>query len=264
MNQEQVKKTLLEVHPSDEYFSVVFTGKKSRKVDGLYYPDKREILIHNKNMETEDEILYTALHEYAHHLHFTGGGIPVSRRSHTREFWNIFHKLLETAETKGLLKNVFRINPKFVALTQKIKEQYMEKNGTLMQEFGRLLCDALHLCEEYHVSFEDYVDREIGLYRHSAKTLMNVYKKDIDPALGYENMAALSRIRDDEKRHQAEKAFLSGQSPDRVLHMYKNEEPAKDPFMRLEAERSRLKKTISTLQKKLESIEAELHNISAQ
>ena len=262
MNQDQVKDFLLSIRDTDQYFKVVFTGKASKKVDGLYYPQSHEILIHNKNMETDNEILYTAIHEYAHHLQFCTAGAIVSNRSHTREFWNIFHELLEIAEKKGLLQNIFRSNDEFVKLTQQIKEKYIKENGSLMQEFGKLLCTAVSLCEKYHVSFEDYVDREIGLHRHSAKTLIDVYKKEIDPSIGYENMTAVARIRDKEKRNEAQQAFLEGQSPDRVLHSFSNRLQPEDPLHRLEAEKVRLQKTITTLQKKLESIEDELAHLN--
>ena len=263
MNQDQVKEFLLKVHDTDQYFSVVFTGKSSKKVDGLYFPENHEILIHNKNMESDNEILYTALHEYAHHLQFCTAGALVSRRSHTREFWNIFHELLDAAEKKGMFENIYRSNKEFIELTQRIKEQFIEKNGTLMLEFGQLLCSAVSLCEKYHVSFEDYVDREIGLHRHSAKTLIDVFKKDIDPSIGFENMTSVARIKDAGQRKEAEKAFIDGQSRDRVLHTFTNQTKPSDPMLRLESERLRLQKTISTLQKKLESIEDELAHLSS-
>ena len=88
MNQDQVKEKLLAIEDAPLEFSVIFSGKRSKKVNGLYKPDTREILIHNKNFQggsggekaqgataTADNLLiYTAIHEYAHHLHACARG----------------------------------------------------------------------------------------------------------------------------------------------------------------------------------------------
>ena len=264
MNQDQIKDILLEIEDCSEYFTVTFTGKSSGKVDGLYYPDRREILIHNKNMDTESQILYTAIHEYAHHIHFCSSAMPVSSKSHTRAFWNIFHTLLEKAETKGIYKSGFGQHPDLNALTKRIKEEYIAKNGNLMKEFGGLLLEAAKLCEEYDLSFEDFVCRELGFHRTAANTLMKIYRKDINSSVGYENMAALSRIKDDNLRKQAEDAFISGRSAESVLHKFSptQRKMESDPRMGLESERIRIKKTIETLQKKLDRIESELSHMN--
>jgi len=62
MNQDQVKELLLTLDKNVPDFSVIFSGKMSGKVDGLYYPDRREIIIHNKNFEEDGQLIYTAIH----------------------------------------------------------------------------------------------------------------------------------------------------------------------------------------------------------
>ena len=74
MNQDQVKSILLQVEESPAPFSLVFSGKANKKVNGLYKPDTAEIVLHNKNFESDNQLLYTALHEYAHHLHYQRKG----------------------------------------------------------------------------------------------------------------------------------------------------------------------------------------------
>ena len=86
MNQDQVKSLLLRLDRDAEEFSVTFSGKKSKKVDGLYKPDGREIIIHNENFANDNALIYTAIHEFAHHLHFTGSAAPTSCRAHTEPF----------------------------------------------------------------------------------------------------------------------------------------------------------------------------------
>ena len=82
MNQEQVKAKLLLLKDDVEEFKVTFSGKKSLKVDGLYKPEEREIIIHNRNFTGDSPLMYTAIHEFAHHIQFTTAPSPVSCRSH--------------------------------------------------------------------------------------------------------------------------------------------------------------------------------------
>ena len=81
---------------------MIFSGKKSRKVDGLYKPETREIILHTGNFTTDDELVYTAIHEYAHHLQFTTSAMPISCRAHTTAFWSLFHDAALRGGAHGL------------------------------------------------------------------------------------------------------------------------------------------------------------------
>ena len=90
MNNEQVARALLSVRKTAEPFAVVMSGKKSGKVNGLYKPESREIIIHNKNFALDDELLYTAIHEYAHHISEKSDG-DKSHVAHIERIWgNVF------------------------------------------------------------------------------------------------------------------------------------------------------------------------------
>jgi hypothetical protein len=56
MNNESIKEMLLNIQESELEFSVILTGKDSKRVNGLYKPDTREILLHNKNFKTDNEL----------------------------------------------------------------------------------------------------------------------------------------------------------------------------------------------------------------
>ena len=68
MDNDKIKEMLLNIQESKLEFTVVMTGKESKRVNGLYKPETREILLHNKNFKTDNELIYTAIHEYTHHL----------------------------------------------------------------------------------------------------------------------------------------------------------------------------------------------------
>lgn len=102
MTNEEIKKILLSLEKADIDFSVTQTGKASKKVNGLYTPAMFEIFLHNKNFATENELIYTAIHEYTHHLinckqKKLGIEVKNGGKSHTTEFWAKFDDLLEKA-----------------------------------------------------------------------------------------------------------------------------------------------------------------------
>jgi hypothetical protein len=273
VNQDQVKDLLLSVEDAPEEFSVIFSGKKSRKVNGLYKSESREIIIHNKNFSPDKNggnlLLYTALHEYAHHLHACSRGGTLSSRAHTSEFWTILHGLLEKAETKELYNNVFTRSPELEKLTGLIREKYLRPNGDLVKELGRLLQKARGLCEEIGGRFEDYIDRVLCIPRLSAQTAIKMYNYDLDPSLGADNMRFLAGIRNENDRAGAEQALLAGKSPDSVKTTVWRGGPGgsafsssnEDPKLKLEKEKIRLTKTIATLSRRLEEVKEELNRL---
>jgi hypothetical protein len=265
MNQTQIKDILLQLKEGVEEFTVILSGKKSTKLDGLYKPLTREIIIHNKNTEDQNAIIYTAIHEFAHHIYVTSSIIPVSRRAHTKEYWAVLHGLLDRAEQLKVYANKFKTETDFQTLTVEIKDKFILKNGEMMKEFGKLLLKAYELCNRYDMSFDDYVDRELGLGRTAAKQLIGIYKEDINSEVGYENMKTLSRIRPGEDRSKAEEAFLSGSSPDSVKSQFTpNSSALEDPVLRLQKEKQRIERSIVNFNKRLAEIENALTQISAK
>ncbi|MDR1175609.1 MAG: hypothetical protein LBK83_09105 [Treponema sp.] len=264
MNQDQVKQKLLSIEDAPLEFSLVFSGKQSKKVNGLYKPDSREIIIHNRNFDSSTAagaglLLYTAIHEYAHHLHACSHGGKLPGRAHTSEFWAIFHGLLEKAEKKGIYEDVFSISAELTALTEKIRNNCLAGNGSLVKELGKQLLRASEICREIGARFEDYVDRVLRIPRQAATMAIKIHEYDLKPETGADNMRFLAGIRNDEDRAAAEEALIKGKSPDTVKTALKSG-PAKtiDPRENLEREKLRLERTIASLSKRLEEVNAEL------
>ena len=213
MNQDQTKEILLRLEPQVPDFHLVFTGKASRKVNGLYRPELREILLHNKNFSSDEELIYTAVHEFAHHLHFCSSARPSAYRSHTVVFWSLFHRLLAKAEELGVYKNVFTIEPEFTKLTDEIQNKYLKVNGQLMKDLGQALLQAVQLCGKHHVCFEDYMDRVLCIPRGLAKTVMAAFAQDITPDYGFDHMKTLAGVKDPEVRRDMDLKRREGYSP---------------------------------------------------
>ncbi|MCL1835984.1 MAG: hypothetical protein FWG46_00390 [Treponema sp.] len=265
MNQDQVKQKLLAVEDAPMEFSVVFSGKKSGKVNGLYKVDSREIIIHNRNFDQgktgDNLLLYTSIHEYAHHLHACRQGGKLPSRAHSSEFWAIFHALLEKAEAKKIYVDVFAGSPELADLTETIRKKYLRENGALVKEMGKHLLKAHELCTAIGVRFEDYVDRMLRIPRTAANMAIKMFEYDLNPATGADNMRFLAGIRDPENRQAAEAALIKGKSPDSVkvaIRQKNNDEMPEEPKLRLEKEKARLERTIASLTKRLEEVEKEL------
>ncbi|MDC7223210.1 MAG: hypothetical protein PQJ60_05670 [Spirochaetales bacterium] len=257
MNQDQIKEKLLEIDGDVADFSLIFSGKQSKKVDGLYHPDNHEIVIHNKNFEEDNSLMYTAIHEFAHHVQFTRFAKETTPRAHhTVLFWDIFHKLLKTAEEKGIYINIYETDPRFKDLTDQIKENYLAKNGEIMKEFGKLLIQALDLCQQKHAIFEDYVDRALGMNRTTAKSAMQMFARDVDPAIGFDNMKVVASIKEPKQRQEAVQAFKEGQSQNEVRQAIKESKPEpKMTVKKLESQKKRIQKSIEDMQQRLVDVE---------
>jgi hypothetical protein len=263
MNQDQVKEKLLSIEDAPMEFSLIFSGKQSKRVNGLYKPETREIIIHNRNFsgggkEDDNLLLYTAIHEYAHHLHACARGGTLSCRAHTAEFWAILHNLLEKAEKNGVYKNVFHSSAELTELTETIKEKYLKENGSLLKEMGMHLLKAHELCTAAGGRYEDYLDRVLRIPRQAANLAVRMYQYNLNPEVGPDNMRFLAGIKNEETRMAAETALVKGKSPDTVKLAVRQKPAEEDPKTRLEKEKLRLERTIASLSKRLEEVKEEL------
>ena len=264
MNNDQIKERLLQLRPTDEHFEVILSGKKSKKVNGLYKSETGEIVLHNRNFQTDNELMYTAIHEYAHHLQFTSSPVPVSSRAHTVRFWSLFHGLLDDAEEMGLYRNPFDTIAELEELTREIKERFLGVNGQLMKDLGHLLLRANELCEKHRTSFGDYLDRILNLPRASAQAIMRSHVMDLDPRIGFENMRTLTRVADPERREEAQAALLAGKSPDTIKQGIREPGGKEEPAARLRKERDRLERQIRGLQRRIAKIDEKLGALETQ
>lgn len=268
MENEKIKELLLQIEDTKLEFTVTQTGKESSRVNGLYKPDTHEILLHNKNFKNDMQLIYTAIHEYTHHketedyLAATGGKLPVKgSKVHTAAFWARFHTYLQKAEELGIYKLDLDVSPELKELTEKLRKDYIEANGKLMQEFGRLLAKAHALCEEANIRYEDYLDRVLCLPRKEAQQITKVGQVEVNPAIGFDNMKKVAALKNPGERDSASQQILSGKSPDTVTELMRKKSSGDDPKTKLEKEKNRLEKTIEALQQRLQYVEESLENM---
>lgn len=267
MDNEKIKSILLELENTEIDFSVIQTGKESKRVNGFYQPDTHEIFLHNKNFSSDNQLIYTAVHEYTHHLLTVekqkyDSGYCSACKVHTQGFWAKFGDLLQLAEQKGYYSIGWENSPELKELTEDIKVNYLEKNGKLMQEFGKKLAKAWELCKENNIRYEDYIDRVLCLPRSAEKDIRKVGAVEVNPSIGFENMKTVASVKKKDDRANIEQEFMQGgKSPSSVREMMKQkarERRGDDPKTKLEKERNRLEKTIAQLTQRLEIVEESL------
>ncbi len=267
MTNEEIKEKLLKIADTKIEFSVVQTGKTSARVNGLYDSQTHEILLHNKNFQSDDELLYTAIHEYTHHLETerfleeNGGKLPLKgTRVHSKEFWSRFHSLLLDAEKIGIYKIKLEESEELSELTKKIKTEFIEANGKLMVEFGKLLAKAHELCKKSNIRYEDYLDRVLCLPRSTEKEIRRVSQSGVNPAIGFDNMKSVAGIKNEDERKEAEQEILSG-TPVDAIDALKKKKKDETPREKLEKEKARIEKTIESLKERLQYVEETLETL---
>ncbi|NNM67668.1 MAG: hypothetical protein HKM06_06645 [Spirochaetales bacterium] len=263
MNQDTLHGLLATLRPEVPEFRVILTGKSSRKVHGLYKPETREILLHNKNFTTDHELLYTAIHEFAHHVHFSLPSAPKSSKAHTTEFWAIFHELLTQAKQAGWYRDIFDSDPDFLELTRTLQQDYLKPHGELMKKFGGLLCQAMELCKRHGVPFEDYRDRILGLPRTTTKTAMTAFRWDVPTDRGFDAMKFLSGVAQPQKRLEMTQKLASGETIEQIKFQQRQAPSHQDFPENLEMKKKILKEKILQTEKKLQILFEELKKLES-
>jgi hypothetical protein len=258
MTREQVKERLQKLHQSPIDYTVVFSGKKSRKVNGLYKPGSLEIIIHNLNFvdseggQLEDKLMYTAVHELAHHILMTEQG-QKSRRCHSQQFWETFNDLTDKAEAMGIYKPVASADTQeLIDAARNISRQIAE----LQRKLGEVLIALNESCQKDGVRFEDMAERKAQLSKETVKVCANAARMG-DLGVGADIQAAAAKEKDEEKRAAIIEAGRDGKS---VIQAKKAASPPveRDETLSLIKEKKRLERTIESLTHRIEEIKEQL------
>ena len=102
---EFFKSFLLEIYQCSKPFDLVVVHTKPKTRMGTYNPRTRRIRINDGWGDTE-HCKETAIHEYAHHIHFTEKDKTRKKEDpHGKEFWQIYGQLILLAKQKGLYEH---------------------------------------------------------------------------------------------------------------------------------------------------------------
>lgn len=199
MNQDQVKEALLSLGVSTVDFTLIFSGKASKRVNGLYKPLTREIIIHNKNFKNDNALMFTAIHELVHHIAMTRNLVK-TRTAHPIAFWALFHSLLEIAAKKGVYSDPFEADEDLKAQGQAILV-ILSEQVAIQQRLGAALLTMHGLCEEKGARFDDYLDRHARIPRTDATAAMTAQLELFEdmPSVSPQIVNVMATLKGDER-----------------------------------------------------------------
>lgn len=254
MNNEQIKSLLISIKPTETDFSVIMTGKESKKVNGFYKPDTHEIFIHNLNFQNENCLIYTAIHEYAHHLITVSTKINESKKGskvHNTQFWVTMDELLDIAIEKGLYQ---RKHSKEIEEKINAAKKLDQEIAKLQQQLGSILHEIQELSEKEGERFEDITTHEIGLKQSTVKTSIKSSAIKINN-IGQDVLNICSKLNmNSTKTELVNQSIKEGKSVEQIKNIIQQNKKDISPIERLEKEKVRLEKTISQLNQRLEYV----------
>lgn len=264
MNQDTVKEKLISLGVSETEFVVIFTGKASNKVNGLYKPATQEILLHNKNFKNDNALMFTAIHEFVHHIACTRKLVK-GPKAHPTLFWALFHSLLKIAIEKGIYTDAFVQDPELLAAGAEVIRVLKEQ-----VEAQRKLGGALHsmavLCESKGARFEDYLDRHARIpkatYKAAVAAQLELFELDGVSPQAIELVStigdggreeAIARIGEGQSIQQVRAAVKQGKIIDPRVDPAEDEPSDEERLQRLVMARKKLNDKLRGLQSEIDA-----------
>ncbi|MDR2964190.1 MAG: hypothetical protein LBU88_00245 [Treponema sp.] len=257
---------LCELHKCDRPFMVKFSGKKNKKINGKYISSTEEIIIYEKNFISEEGqlnetmLMYTAIHELAHHIQFTEYG-QTGSRSHTKLFYSILDDLIELAEKAGIYKPV--IDAELQEMIDEAKKISCEL-AKLQRELGAVLVKLNDTCVNKGIRFEDIMHRKVRVSKETANKILKIQSINIPENYGIDIQEAIAGERDEYKQKAMAAVAKAGKSIYQIKRAgssfssgEKNSENEIDELIR---EKTRIEKTIETLSGRLREIMRKINN----
>ena len=255
MRAEEVKEGLLRVYEGREAFSVTF-GRLGKTVWGRYLPCTRSIVVDRSKMANDTMVMYTALHELAHHICYQDKG-QEGKRAHTKLFWGVYHDLLDRAEEAGIYER--SRDGAVVSLVEQVKAKDRE-TAALQRELGSLVKELWGVCEEKGIRAEDVLERQAGLSRKTWKAMAGAAAlrglEGIEQ-LGQDGQARAVVLRNNHKGlRELVTGYLEGRSMAQLDRGKERRE--RDALEKLEAEEAELDRKIQQLQGRLFAVKGRI------
>lgn len=272
MNQEQVKEQLLALGVETEDFTLVFSGKASKKVNGLYKPATMEIVLHNKNFKSDNDLMYTAIHEYAHHVTITRGFVKKTA-GHPAVFWAVFHSLLEVAILRGIYRDEFATDPSLQDKARQVQD-VLGIQVDAQRRLGLLLRELQLICSTRGIRYQDFLHRIARIPDSAAEAAMRLPHLDFEDfqQISPQAVELVSSIDVDQARMEAAHKISAGWTLQQVRAGIKQGKVI-DPFVvpvteddeerlaRMLKERKKLMGQIEQLEIELEAMEEEIKQL---
>jgi hypothetical protein len=260
MNEAAVKAFLVAVRKPPKPFEVTLTHRAHKRIHGTYRPDDPggpTIKINERNFTRDWSLLYTAVHEYAHHLCFCKN----ENLKHNREFWNLFHDLMDEAEEKKLL-------PK-PPTTDAINAAERALHGLLCQhvELERQIADRLaelhRECLENSTEHVEYwIERRLQLPHNGQRPFLKT--RDGSEGLEEKDFINADAMRVCTKGPAAELALREGKTIVQAQTAAMAPEEELDPYDALKKEKEKITERIVKLEDRKDRVEGRMRQMELQ
>jgi predicted nucleic acid-binding Zn-ribbon protein len=254
MTPEQVKENLLKLHECAEGFTLEFSGRKNRRVNGQYDPADVKIIINNRNFEEgeagDNLLFYTAMHELAHHIQHTEHHQHGSR-CHTKLFYSILDGLADKAEKAGLYR--YDADPEIKKLTDEAA-MISAQIAALQRKLGGVLNKLHGACLRKGVRYEDVVKRKVRLSARTERKLQKIAALRLPDGVGFEQQEVIAGAKNDESRQAMLQAVEEGKSVAQVKQAGSGTKKEPDELGALVREKDRINATIVSLTRRLAAV----------
>ena len=256
MTNEEIKNKLTKLYDCKEDFTVTMSGKTSNRVNGLYKPATHEIILHNKNFKNDNQLMYTAVHEFTHHVLITEKGVKTTK-AHSGAFWATFYDFLDKAIKEGFYtRNRNSKTQELITQAKDIQKALVE----LQKQFGAVLNKLHEVCKEEGERVEDVIESDLQMSRNKAKELQRMAVSDSE--FSDEMTKTISSAKD---VMLAKKAAEDGKTVEQVKAIAKKTKPVDDDLEspeQLRREKKRLESTIERLNDRLVQVEETLASMN--
>ena len=257
MTNEQIKANLQKLFECKTDFLVIQTGKKSARVNGFYLPGTCEIYLHNKNFETENELMYTAIHELTHHVLTTEKNVK-SQKSHSSLFWATFYDFLDRAIELGFYsRNRSKETQNLIQQAKEIQREILEAQIRL----GKIIGKLFESCTKNNERIEDVIEHDLQMTGSKAKSLIKMQSGDNSDEIS----KIINSAKDLNTRAVAQKAADDGKTVDQIKAIAKQKAKATDDGLDspewLLREKRRLETQIERLNDRLVQVEETLSSM---
>jgi hypothetical protein len=263
MTNEDIKNKLLQLYDCITDFTVTQTGKASSRVNGFYKPATHEIFLHNKNFNSDNQLIYTAVHELTHHILDSEKGVKTAR-CHSGAFYSTFYDLIDKAvELKIYSRDRNSETTELVKEANDIQKQITD----LQKNLGKVLIKIQEVCDKNSDRFEDVIEHDCQISRQQARKFMQMSAINISVSEEIARALLLKSSSDEMTKQAAIQAAAEGKTVQQIKAIAQAAKPTDNGLEspeKLLKEKQRLEKTIDQLNDRLIQVEETLRSMGEE
>ncbi|MBE3065155.1 MAG: hypothetical protein IMZ69_09085 [Spirochaetes bacterium] len=253
MTEAQIKTLLCAIRKPPRDFEVTLTHRANKRINGTYYMDRALIKINDRNFTRDSVMLFTAIHEYAHHLQYCAR----EKTSHNREFYALYHDLVDEAIEKKLLEEQPTTDAIQKAETE-VKE-LLRQHVELERRIAAKLIDLHNECALNSVNPEYWTERRLQLPHNGQRPFLKT--RDGSEGIEQADYINADAMRVCTKGPAAELALREGKTIVQAQTAAMAPEEELDPYEALKKEKEQIAERIVKLEDRKDRVEGRMRQM---